>query len=128
MNEQTLHHGTTVKRAKNLLNNPPNPHFVEPGGSPYEPAGGFSMAPTSASGCMVGTAEQYARNKAKLFPNEGGAAILEIEVPSQIVERVYSHPDLGPAAESGDIRFEPGVGLEELIAAWPTLTKRITIL
>jgi hypothetical protein len=25
----------------------------------------------------------------------------------------------------GDIRFEPGFGLEELVSAWPTITKRV---
>ena len=32
--------------------------------------------------------------------------------------------DLGIDA-GGEIRFEPGFGLEELLDAWPQLTKRI---
>jgi hypothetical protein len=54
-----------------------------------------------------------------LFPDEGGPAILEIEVPEEII------------ALGGDlleeVRFEPGSGLEELLAAWPTLAKRILL-
>jgi hypothetical protein len=40
-----------------------------------------------------------ASGKARLFPNEGGPAILEIEVPESIVRLA----DLG-----GEVRFEPG--------------------
>lgn len=51
------------------------------------------------------------------FPFEGGPAILEIDVPEEIAA-------LGIDA-GGEIRFEPGSGLEELQQAWPTLAKRI---
>ncbi len=54
--------------------------------------------------------------KARLFPNEGGPAIIEIEVPESIVAKA----DLG-----GEVRFEPGYGLAELLAAWPSIPKRI---
>ncbi len=57
-----------------------------------------------------------ARNKNLLFPNEGGPVILEIEVPESLV---------GKADIGGEVRFEPGFGLEELLAAWPSLPKRI---
>lgn len=52
-----------------------------------------------------------------IFPSEGGAAIVEIEVPQDIIDLAI---DAG-----GEIRFEPGLGLDELLLAWPTLTKRI---
>lgn len=65
----------------------------------------------------MGTAEQYAAGKAKLFPNEGGPALVEIEVPADIVVL---------AIDAGDeFRFEPGFGLNELLLAWPTITKRV---
>jgi hypothetical protein len=60
--------------------------------------------------------DAVAAGKAQLFPNEGGAAIVEIEVPQSIVQKA----DLG-----GEVRFEPGYSLEELLAAWPSLPKRI---
>jgi hypothetical protein len=43
--------------------------------------------------------------------------ILEIEVPEWIVRLVSN--------TGGEIRFVPGYGLEELLAAWPSLIKRI---
>jgi hypothetical protein len=57
-----------------------------------------------------------AARKAAIFPNEGGPAILEIEVPESIVRK---------ADIKGEVRFEPGFGFEELLAAWPTIPKRI---
>jgi hypothetical protein len=65
----------------------------------------------------VGSPAAYAAGKARLFPNEGGPAILEVEVPEWIVRLA--------SATGGEIRFEPGYGLEELLAAWDSLTKRI---
>jgi hypothetical protein len=59
-----------------------------------------------------------ATGKARLFPTEGGAAIVEIEVPESIVQKA----DLG-----GEVRFDPGFGLEELLAAWPSIPKRILV-
>jgi hypothetical protein len=58
-----------------------------------------------------------AAGKAALFPDEGGPAILEIEVPEEIVALAIN--------EIAEIRFEPGFGLEELRAAWTALAKRI---
>ncbi len=109
-----LHHGTTRKRADSILQDGPDPAFMEPGGT--DPARGFSTYPAGAP-VSVGTAEQYAAGKATLFPNEGGPAIVEIEVPDDIVDLAI---DAG-----GEIRFEPGFGLEELLQAWPTVTKRV---
>jgi hypothetical protein len=87
---------------------------MEPGGT--DPANGFSTCPVGGL-VSVGTPEQYAAGKARLFPTEGGAAIVEIEMPEDIAE-------LGIDA-GGEIRFEPGFGLEELLEAWPTITKRV---
>jgi hypothetical protein len=52
-----------------------------------------------------------------LFPDEGGPAILEFEVPEEIARLA---DDTG-----GELRFIPGFGLEELFQAWPSLPKRI---
>ncbi|MDB5309823.1 MAG: hypothetical protein JWO38_4025 [Gemmataceae bacterium] len=73
----------------------------------------------------MGTARDYARHKAAGFPAEGGPVILEVEVPIEIVDIVRNDPISGMTAASGDVRFEPGVGLDELRQAWPGLTKRV---
>lgn len=109
-----LLHGTTRQRAQSILLHGPDPDYVEPGGGPR--AGGFSTA-VARPPHPVGSPALYAAGKARLFPNEGGPAILEVEVPAWIV-RLGS--DTG-----GEIRFEPGDGLEELLAAWPALPMRI---
>jgi hypothetical protein len=110
---RVLRHGTTRRRAEAILLGGPDPNFVEPGGP--RPAEGFSAVDTIGP-FPFGTAEQYAAGKARAFPNEGGPAILEVEVP----EDIAALADLG-----GEYRFEPGYGLEELLQAWPQLTKRV---
>lgn len=109
-----LRHGTTRQRAEAILRDGPDVNFREPGG--LEPAWGFSTAPLGNPD-TVGIPEEYATRKAALFPNEGGPAILEIEVPEGIIKIAT---DVG-----GEVRFEPGSGLRELKEAWPTLLKRI---
>ncbi len=108
-----LQHGTTMQRARRLLRTPPDPDFIEPGGGP--PAGGFSTAPPEGPH-PLGTPRQYAVEKARLFPGEGGPAVLEIEVPRDIVQRAVR--------TVGEVRFEPGMGLEELVGVWDSLPKR----
>ena len=109
-----LHHGTTRQRAEAILRDGPNPNFKEPGG--FELAHGFSTAPPEGP-FPVGSPEDYARKKAVNFPAEGGPAIVEIEVPEEIVQQAS---DTG-----GEIRFSLRNGLEELLTAWPTIPKRI---
>ena len=111
---RVLHHGTTRQRAEAILRDGPNPKYQEPGG--LDPARGFSTA-LPGGPFPVGSPAEYAQGKAANFPAEGGPAILEIEVPEEIVQWAT---DAG-----GEIRFEPGHGLEELLKAWPTIPKRI---
>lgn len=114
---RVLRHGTTLWRAERILRDGPNPDFIEPG-SP-EPARGFSTAPTEGP-FPFGAPEDYARAKARLYPKEGGPAILEIIVPETLLAHAL---DAG-----GEVRFEPqGGGLEELLTAWPVLSKRIIV-
>jgi hypothetical protein len=108
-----LRHGTTRQRAEAILKNGPNPNFREPGGS--DAAEGFSTARLTGP-YLTGSPEKVAEGKARLFPNEGGPVFLEIEVPEAIVRQA----DLG-----GEVRFEHGFGLKELLEAWPALLKRI---
>lgn len=108
-----LRHGTTRQRAEAILRDGPNPNFREPGD--LDPVYGFSTARASSS-CPFGSPEMVAAGKALLFPTEGGPAILEIEVPESIVRK---------ADMIGEVRFELGTGLEELLAVWPLISKQV---
>lgn len=108
-----LRHGTTRTRAEAVIRSGPDPNFKEPGDTVG--AEGFSTARLQSS-YPYGSPDSVAAAKARLFPNEGGPAIIEMEVPQSIVEKA----DLG-----GEVRFDPGYGLEELLAAWPSLKKRL---
>jgi hypothetical protein len=120
-----LHHGTTLKRAQEIAANGPDPYYVEPGsgGRRWDPPG-FSTARMDRP-MGVGTPEQYARLKAANFPAEGGPAILEIEVPAAIIALLEADQDARDSMDSGDTLFDPRVGMPELLAAWPNLTKRV---
>lgn len=109
-----LWHGTTRRRADAILRDGPNPNFLEPSG--FEKAGGFSTAPPHGP-YPYGDPRVAASKKAALFPDEGGPAILEIEIPEEIIALALD--------EVAEIRFQPGLGLEELCQAWPVLRKRI---
>ena len=120
-----LHHGTTLHRADRITRLGPDAGYVEPGGSFHDPARGFSTSLSGQPNVGLLTPEDYARMKARNFPGEGGPVILEVELPESIVDIVRNHPELGLSAATGEIRFEPGAGLEELLQAWPNLTKRV---
>ena len=110
-----LRHGTTRQRAESILLNGPNPRFMEPGG--LDPARGFSTDRADKP-YVYPSPEDYAAKKALNFPNEGGAAIVEIEVPESIVQK---------ADVIVEVRFDFGYGLDELLVAWPSLSKRILL-
>jgi hypothetical protein len=120
-----LHHGTTLHRAESLQQSPPDPDFIEPGGNRYARAEGFSAVLRGDVDIGLGSADHYARMKAANFPNEGGPAILEVEVPEWIVDILRNDPFAAMVVRSHEVRFEPGLGLEELRQAWPNLVKRI---
>lgn len=113
-------HGTTRQRAEQILARGPDPHFMEPGGGPR--AEGFSTY-LEAGPFPLATPAEYARRKAAGFQDEGGPAIVAIDVPDTLialaVDEVYF-----PLSQ-GLVQFDKGAGLEELRAAWPTLTKQI---
>ncbi len=69
-----------------------------------------------------GTPEEYARGEAHEFPNEGGPAIVAVDVPEDIVQRAVN--EWFPLSQ-GLIQFDSGAGLEELTAAWMSLVKEI---
>jgi hypothetical protein len=116
----TLLHGTTRQRAEQIMVDGPNPDFTEPGGGPRADA--FSTCLESGP-FPLGTPQEYARGKAAGFPNEGGPAILVVDVPDNVValavDEVYF-----PLSQ-GVVQFDRGAGLDELRTAWPALSKHI---
>ena len=120
-----LHHGTTLWRAQRIVASGPDPNFVEPHGPQAE---FFCTAYANSSLRYLGHPEDYARLKATNFPTEGGPVILEIDVPSWIVDVVLADSIGSDLARSGEVRFEPGAGLDELLREWPNIPKRIITL
>ncbi len=88
-------------------------------------AEGFSTVIGDGRASGTGTPEMAARNKDALFPSEGGPAILEILVPTWIMDIFYLNPISAGLAQSGEIRFEPESGLDELRAEWQNIQKRV---
>lgn len=120
-----LHRGTTLQRARAIEANGPDPAYRESGTGSLPPAEGFSTVIGDGRPCGTGTPEQAAHNKHALFPNEGGPAILEVGVPAEVMAILYADSIAAGLARSGEIRFDPESGLNELRAAWPNLTKRV---
>lgn len=77
-----LLHGTTKQRAERIAITGPDPDFIEPGGGPR--AEGFSTC-LEFGPFPLGLPEEYARQKAAGFPDEGGPAILAVDVPDDII-------------------------------------------
>src|SRR6516225_9842254 len=109
-----LQHGTTRKRAEAILANRPDPKFVEPGG--LDTADGFSTAPAEGP-FPEGSPIEYAMLKARLFPDEGGPAIVELEVSEALVQMTWPEIGVRDLLSGGDIRFQARSGLEELLEA-----------
>jgi hypothetical protein len=114
-----LLHGTTRHRAESILRDGPDPDYQEPGGERDDT--GFSMS-LATGPFPFGTPEQYARRKARAFPNEGGPAILEVEVPDETVALAVN--EWFPLSQ-GLVQFNIGSGLEELLNSWPIFEKCI---
>ena len=91
----------------------PDPRLTGPEGfSTYLESGPF----------LFGTLEEYACGKAAAFPNEGGAAILAVDVSDDIIALTVD--EYFPLSQ-GLVQFDEGAGLEDLRAAWSTLWKEI---
>ena len=120
-----LHHGTTLRRARGIEANGPDPDYREPDTGRLPPAEGFSTVIGDGRPCSTGTPETAARNKAALFPDEGGPAILEVSVPAWIMAILYADPIAAGLARSGEVRFDAESGLNELRAEWHNLPKRV---
>lgn len=120
-----LHHGTTLRRARAIEADGPDPNYKEPGTGRLPPAEGFSAVIGDGRPCGTGTPAMAAHNKDTLFPGEGGPVILEVLVPAWIMAILYADPIAAGLARGGEIRFEPESGLTELRAAWHELVKRV---
>jgi hypothetical protein len=79
-----LLHGTTRRRAERILALGPDPLFREPGGQVSD--SGFS-AYLDRGPFLFGDPDEYARGKAKEFPDEGGPAMLVFDVPDEILQK-----------------------------------------
>ncbi len=120
-----LLHGTTRQRAERLLTGPPNPRFREPGELPSRHTIGFSTTREGEADRGLSSSTEYAKRKAKTFPNEGGPAILRVAVPRWIIELVENHGALGPVASSGEVSFYDDCGLPELAQLWSQFEKQV---
>ena len=120
-----LHHGTTLCRARAIEANGPDPSFRQPGSSYFPPADGFSTVIGDGRTCGTGTPQIAAREKDLGFLDEGGPAIREVSVPAWIMEILDADPIAAGLARSGEIRFDPESGLNELHAEWHNLEKRV---
>jgi hypothetical protein len=97
----------------------PDPCFQEPGGHDLDD--GFSMN-LEAGPFHFGSVEEYARGKARQFPDEGGPVILAVDVPAEIVQKAVN--EWFPLSQ-GLVQFDDGSGLEELLGIWPSLFKEM---
>jgi hypothetical protein len=114
-----LHHGTTLKRAKLIMTKGPDIRYMEP--HAVTPASNFCCNVMDGRNTLR-SSEEYASGKAIHFPGEGGAAVLEIDVPDAIVEQAYAS---WLPLDDGVVQFDTGCGLEELLRVWDTIPKRI---
>jgi len=114
-----LQHGTTLQRANSIMTHGPDIAYHEPGG--LGTADGFSCNILGGPQ-PLDTVVRYAQGKSQTFSNEGGPAILEIDVPAEIVDLADS-PWL--PVNHGVVQFDEQYGLEELLKVWDTIPKRI---
>lgn len=123
-----LRHGTTYDRANRIVATGPMLNYLEPCSVQGGESDGFS---TIIAGYLPRPGDpdckRYAELKAKNFPNEGGPAILEVDVPDSLIQRLFSDPcSYSAYIDSGEIRFEKSAEFTELLEIWPQLVKRVT--
>jgi hypothetical protein len=114
-----LEHGTTLKRAKSIEQNGPDPEFREPGGDAQK-AEGISFAPVKGRHGL-GSATEYALGKASLFPEEGGPAILKVRMPQSLANKSLEF------ARPAEYFFDKDNGLPQLKVDWNTLEIKIRV-
>jgi hypothetical protein len=72
---------------------------------------------------LFGAPEEYANRKEA--HDEGGPAILVVEVPDEII--ALAENEWFPLSQ-GLVQVSPGAGLDELLTAWPHLRKEIRLI
>ena len=82
---------------------------------------GFSLV-LKGMRSYLGEPEEYAHGKARLFADEGGPAVLEVDVPQRIIN--CSDVEYAPPSQ-GIVVFDWQHGLCELLDVWSGLNKRI---
>jgi hypothetical protein len=117
-----LLHGTTRQRAEQILAHGPDPDFTEPGGVRDRDRAETFWTCLASGPFDLGTPEEYARRKAALFQNEGGPAIVVVDVPDDLL--ALTDQVFFPLTR-GVVPFEEGTALAALRAAWPTLSRQI---
>jgi hypothetical protein len=119
-----LFHGTTYWRAERIMARGPDVDFIEPGGSTR--AENFSACTAFGPFTASGRPESYAVKKAAAVArdgrDEGGPAILLFEVPDEVI--ALAADEFLPLSQ-GFVQFDPGAGIEALLAAWRSLRKRV---
>lgn len=98
----------------------PNPDFIEPGGDSR--AESFSTC-LETGPFPLGTPQEYARRKARAFPNEGGPVMIAVDVPDDLIALAVD--EMYFPLSQGVVQFDEGFGLEELRAAWSDLPRQI---
>ena len=116
-----LLHGTTRRRAEQIIERGPDSRYRELGGQGTED--GFSTY-IETGPFHFGMPDDYARGKAREFPDEGGAVILVLEVPDEVIQK--SATEWFPLSQ-GVVQFDPGAGLEELTAVWSEIARTARI-
>ena len=99
-----------------ILEHGPDPKLIHP----Y----GFSTC-LEGGPFPLGTPEDYAYARAISCTDEGGAAIIAVDVPDRIIALVVD--EYFPLTQ-GVVQFDEGAGLAELLVVWPTLWKELRIL
>ena len=115
-----LFHGTTLRRARQILLDGPRPRVVEPGGPGEDecfctclPFGPFPLLPPEAYACA----------QSRRCPGDGGPAILVVDVPDEVIASTDEADRV--LLDQGIVDFCNGRGLEALRDAWPMLQKRV---
>lgn len=119
-----LFHGTTLWRARQIVRRGPDPDFIEPGA--ISPAENFSLCLPFGPFECTDRPEEYAWGKARTAAregrDEGGPAMLIVDIPDDVVALVVD--EWFPLTQ-GFVQFDRGTGLDALRSSWPQLEMRI---
>src|SRR5665213_1678438 len=117
-----LFHGTILRRAESIIAKGPDPNFVEPGAR--ERAECFCTC-VAFGPFPLGEPEMYAcyKSRIKNFRDEGGPAIVMVDIPDEIVKLAVDEEFL-PISQ-GIVDFREGPVLVARCNVWLKLKRRI---